>query len=61
MKNIIVLKMDTVNISGDDKGRQNLNNIGGLSIELYGKSEKYYDYLGSNIRHFFRYLQTKSY
>lgn len=28
MKNIIVLKMDTVNISGDDKGRQNLNNIG---------------------------------
>lgn len=28
MKNILVLKMDTVNISGDDKGRQNLNNIG---------------------------------
>ena len=28
MKNIIVLKMDTVNISGDDKGRQNLNNVG---------------------------------
>lgn len=28
MKNILILKMDTINISGDDKGRQNLNNIG---------------------------------
>ncbi len=27
-KNIIILKMDTVTISGDEKGRQNLNNIG---------------------------------
>ena len=28
MKNILVLKMNTSNIGGDDKGRQNLNNIG---------------------------------
>ena len=28
VKNIIVLKADTVDISGDDKGRQNFNNIG---------------------------------
>ena len=28
MKNILVLKMDNTGISGDDKGRQNLANIG---------------------------------
>jgi len=28
VSNIIILKMDTVSISGDDKGRQNLDNIG---------------------------------
>ncbi len=28
MKNILVLKMNTTGISGDDKGRQNLSNIG---------------------------------
>ena len=42
MKNIIVLKMDTINISGDDKGRQNLNNI--------GSGEGYYITEGSAIK-----------
>jgi len=30
--NIIVLKMDTISISGDDKGRQNLDNIGNEKV-----------------------------
>ena len=35
--NIIVIKMDTVSISGDDKGRQNLDNIGsGKGIYITG-------------------------
>ncbi len=47
-KNIIVLKMDTENIGGDEKGRQNLNNIGtgsgyyiteGKSIEITWSKE----------------------
>ena len=48
MKNIIVVKMDTISIAGDDKGRQNLNNIGngtgyfitnGQSIEITWEKE----------------------
>ena len=42
MKNILVLKMDTNNISGDDKGRQNLNNI--------GSGEGYYITEGNSIK-----------
>ena len=42
VKNILVLNMDTVNIAGDDKGRQNLNNI--------GKGEGYYISNGNSIR-----------
>jgi len=40
--NIIVLKMNTINISGDEKGRQNLNNI--------GSGEGYYITKGQSIK-----------